>query len=84
MELLEIAIVLALALVVLGPERMPEVVRLLAKVMRELRLASNTVLRELTDAFEEDRPEVPDVAKPLIDDGRKAEPPPPAPPSEKP
>lgn len=53
MDLFEIAIILAVALIVLGPERLPEVMRTAGKILRELRLASNTVLHELTDVLEE-------------------------------
>ncbi len=50
----EILLILAIALIVLGPEKLPEVIRAAAKVMRELRSASNTVLRELSEALEEE------------------------------
>jgi Tat protein translocase TatB subunit len=50
----EILLILAVALLVLGPERMPEVIRAGAKLMRELRAASNTVMRELSEAMEDD------------------------------
>ncbi len=53
MDLFEIVLILAVALIVLGPERLPEVMRVTGKVLRELRLASNTMLRELTDAIDE-------------------------------
>lgn len=53
MDLFEIAIILAVALIVIGPERLPEVLRTTGKILRELRLASNTVLHELTDVMEE-------------------------------
>ena len=53
MDLFEIVIVLAIALVVLGPERLPEVLRTVGKILRELRAASNTVMRELSDVLEE-------------------------------
>jgi Sec-independent protein translocase protein TatA len=49
----EIIIVLIVALIVVPPEKLPEVVRAAGKILRELRLASNTVLRELSDAVEE-------------------------------
>jgi Tat protein translocase TatB subunit len=51
---LEILLILAVALVVLGPERMPEVIRAAARIMRELRAASNSVMRELSDALEDE------------------------------
>jgi Tat protein translocase TatB subunit len=53
---LEILLILAVALVVLGPERMPEVIRAAARILRELRAASNSVMRELSDAMEDDPP----------------------------
>jgi sec-independent protein translocase protein TatA len=54
LDLFEIILILAVALVVLGPERLPEVLRTAGKVMRELRAASNTVMRELSEALDED------------------------------
>jgi|HubBroStandDraft_1064217.scaffolds.fasta_scaffold63870_3 Tat protein translocase TatB subunit len=62
----EIVVILAVALVVIGPEKMPEVLRAAGKVMRELRSASNTVLRELTEALDEEPPkrELPDTTRP--------------------
>lgn len=53
MDLFEIALILAIALIVIGPERLPEVLQTTGKILRELRLASNTVLRELSDVMEE-------------------------------
>ncbi len=53
MDLFEIVLILAIALIVIGPERLPEVMRTVGKVLRELRLASNTVLHELTDVLDE-------------------------------
>jgi Tat protein translocase TatB subunit len=55
LNIFEILVVLALALIVLGPERLPEVLRVTGKLMRELRLASNTVINELTETLEEPR-----------------------------
>ncbi len=54
MNPLEILLILAIALIVLGPEKMPEVIRTAAKLMRELRSASNTVMRELSEAIEDE------------------------------
>jgi sec-independent protein translocase protein TatA len=53
LDLFEIALILAIALIVIGPERLPEVMRTVGKILRELRLASNTVLHELTDVLNE-------------------------------
>jgi Tat protein translocase TatB subunit len=79
--LFEIIIILAVALIVLGPERMPEVVRLAVQVVREVRTAANEAIREITEAMEQENP----PPAPHYD----AEPPPPpaenqpAPPSDK-
>ena len=54
----EIIIILAVALVVLGPERMPDVVRSAVKILREVRLAANEAIREITDALEQEGPSV--------------------------
>jgi Tat protein translocase TatB subunit len=53
LDLFEIVLILAIALIVIGPERLPEVLRTTGKILRELRLASNTVMHELTDAMDE-------------------------------
>ena len=62
MDLFEIVLILAIALIVIGPERLPEVMRTVGKVLRELRLASNSMLRELTDALDEPPAKVPPPA----------------------
>jgi Sec-independent protein translocase protein TatA len=49
----EILLFLVVALIVIPPERLPEVMRAAGKILRELRLASNTVLRELSGAIED-------------------------------
>ncbi len=54
MNPLEIILILAVALIVLGPERLPEVMRVIGKLLRELRLASNTVLREMSDVLDDE------------------------------
>jgi len=59
LDLFEIVLILAIALIVVGPERLPEVMRTVGKVLRELRLASNTVLHELTDVLDEPRASIP-------------------------
>jgi Sec-independent protein translocase protein TatA len=80
LDLFEIALILILALIVLGPERLPEVLRVAGKVLRELRLASNTVMRELTEVME-DEPGVRTPVKPPPASGQPASEPPPAPPA---
>jgi sec-independent protein translocase protein TatB len=49
----EIVVVLVVALIVIPPDHLPEVMRTVGKILRELRLASNTVVRELSGALEE-------------------------------
>jgi len=49
----EIIVILIVALIVVPPEKLPEVMRTVGKVLRELRLASNTVMRELTEAADD-------------------------------
>ena len=78
MNPLEIILILAVALIVIGPERMPEVMRAVGKVLRELRVASNTVLHELTDGLDEPAPK---ARPPAPTNGQSG--PPPVPPSEK-
>ncbi|HTY54590.1 MAG TPA: twin-arginine translocase TatA/TatE family subunit [Candidatus Binataceae bacterium] len=56
--------ILAIALVVIGPEQMPVVLRALAKIIRELRAATNEAMRELTEALEEDESSKPKVNMP--------------------
>lgn len=72
MDLFEIVIVLAIALVVLGPERLPEVLRTVGKILRELRAASNTVMRELSDVLEEQPSRVDPAAPPPLEDPARA------------
>ena len=49
MGIAELIVVLIVALIVIPPEKLPEVMQTVGKVLRELRLASNTVMRELTE-----------------------------------
>lgn len=74
MGITEIVILLALALIVVGPERLPEVLKVTGKVLRELRAASNTVMRELTEAVEEPRRTFRDL-DPFKPDDKPPEPP---------
>jgi sec-independent protein translocase protein TatB len=50
----EILLILIIALIVLGPERMPQVARDIGRVMNDLRRTSDELQRELLNA---DRPE---------------------------
>jgi Sec-independent protein translocase protein TatA len=52
-NILEILLLLLVAVIVIPPERLPEVMRTTGKVLRELRLASNTVVRELASTLDE-------------------------------
>lgn len=47
MGVFEIILFLIVALIVIPPDHLPEVMRAAGKILRELRLASNTVVREL-------------------------------------
>jgi len=51
--IVEIVVLLIVALIVIPPENLPEVARAAAKILRELRLASNTGMRELSGAIDE-------------------------------
>lgn len=53
MGITELIVVLVIGLIVIPPEKLPEVMRTLGKVLRELRLASNTVVRELTEVVDD-------------------------------
>ncbi len=53
MGITEILLVIIVALIVIPPEHLPEIMRTTGKILRELRLASNTVVRELSSALEE-------------------------------
>jgi Sec-independent protein translocase protein TatA len=69
MGISEIIVVLVVALIVIPPEKLPEVMRTLGKILRELRLASNTVVRELTEVVDDPlsiRQPPPAIAKPSI------------------
>lgn len=55
MGIMEILLIAAVALIVIPPERLPEVIAALGKIMRDLRLASNSVMREFSLALEETR-----------------------------
>jgi hypothetical protein len=68
----EIILFLVIALIVIPPDDLPQVMRAVGKVLRELRLASNTVMREISGAIGEDSPY--NLLPPRFDD-----PPPPAP-----
>ena len=53
MSIPEILLFLIVALIVIPPDRLPEVMRAAGKILRELRLASNTIVRELSGVIED-------------------------------
>jgi len=55
----EILVVLVVALIVLGPNRLPEAARSMGKAMAELRRVSSSVQAEVRDAFAEAPPTYP-------------------------
>lgn len=57
----EIIVILVIALIVIPPEKLPDVMRATGKVLRELRLASNLVVHELSSAIEEPRADRPNA-----------------------
>ena len=52
----ELIVILAIALVVLGPKKLPEIARSLGKGLAEFRRASSDMRREFLDVSEETRP----------------------------
>jgi Sec-independent protein translocase protein TatA len=73
----ELIVVLIVALIVIPPEKLPEVMQTVGKILRELRSASNTVVRELGEITDDPlsiRQPPPAIARPPIAS-------PPAPPS---
>ena len=68
-------VILAIALIVIGPEQMPVVLRSVAKIIRELRAVTNEAMRELTQALDEEeeqskpRPKLPppQASEPPVD-----------------
>ncbi|MBV8362323.1 MAG: twin-arginine translocase TatA/TatE family subunit [Deltaproteobacteria bacterium] len=53
MSISEILLLLIVALIIIPPDRLPEVMRTAGKILRELRLASNTIVRELSGVIED-------------------------------
>ncbi len=52
----ELVLILVMALLVLGPERLPDAARKLGKAMAQLKDLSNSFQREIKDALEEPKP----------------------------
>jgi Sec-independent protein translocase protein TatA len=61
-----------IAIIVIPPEKLPEAMRTVGKVLRELRLASNSVVRELAEAIDEPYP--PPARTPMIRSAIAAQP----------
>jgi Tat protein translocase TatB subunit len=60
----EILIVLVVALVVLGPDKLPQAARNIGKFYKEIRSFSNTVRSQVEDALEiDDKPKGPSTAE---------------------
>jgi Sec-independent protein translocase protein TatA len=60
----EILIILIVALVVLGPEQMPELIRAGIKIYREIRTAASDVIEEITQTIEAPPPPPSDANSP--------------------
>lgn len=60
----EILVVLVVALIVLGPNRLPDAARSLGKAMAEFRRVSSSVQAEVREAFAESPPTYPAPAQP--------------------
>jgi sec-independent protein translocase protein TatA len=57
----ELMVILAIALVVLGPKKLPEIARSLGRGLAEFRRASSDMRREFLDVSEETRPLPPET-----------------------
>jgi Tat protein translocase TatB subunit len=71
---LELIVILIVALLVIGPEKMPEVARALAKVMRDLRVAMDEVREQFEEFTREDligKKEIENYYKETIDSVKK-------------
>jgi Tat protein translocase TatB subunit len=63
----ELLVVLVVALLVLGPKRLPEIARSLGRGMAEFRRASNDLRASLSASLEDDRPSAPQPPQPPPD-----------------
>ena len=69
----ELLVILVVALLVLGPKRLPEIARSLGRGMAEFRRASNEFTRTLTASVEEPPPAPPtQAAKPPAEPEKKS------------
>jgi TatA/E family protein of Tat protein translocase len=60
----ELIVILAIALVVLGPKKLPEIARSLGRGLAEFRRASSEMRREFLDVTDESRPMTPAAPAP--------------------
>ncbi|HLH76384.1 MAG TPA: twin-arginine translocase TatA/TatE family subunit [Candidatus Binataceae bacterium] len=65
MGIFEIILILIVALIVLGPEQMPELVRSGIRVYREIRTAANDVIQEISESLNDPPPPLDQTAEPL-------------------
>jgi Tat protein translocase TatB subunit len=65
----ELFVILAVALVVLGPNRLPEAVRTAGKVVGEVRRITGGFQQELRSALEDDRADADADGADAVDDG---------------
>ena len=63
-EMTELIVILAIALVVLGPKKLPEIARSLGRGLAEFRRASSEMRREFLDVTDESRPMTPAAPAP--------------------
>ncbi|MDQ4024896.1 MAG: Sec-independent protein translocase protein TatB [Actinomycetota bacterium] len=67
---LEILTVAVIALVVFGPQRLPEIARNIGKAINEMRRMTSEMRSELHEGMsttDADEPETPEPAKPVVD-----------------
>ena len=65
----ELAVILVVALVVLGPKRLPEAARAVGRAVAEFRRQSADVMDELRVQIEQDPPQRPSTPEPTPPDG---------------
>ena len=77
----ELLVIMAIALVVLGPKKLPELARSLGRGLAEFRRASSDLHREFLDSDKEPPAEAPAPPAPVIAAATPASVPPASPPS---